>query len=45
MKMENIYITIHISYKYPTCQIFMDTCNEKYQNTISTCEEDKKHDT
>ena len=27
------------SYEYSTYQIFMDTCNEKYQNIISTCEE------
>ena len=38
MKMK-IYITFHISYKRSTYQIFMYTCNEKYQNNISTCEE------
>ena len=43
MKINNekeIY-TFHFmfSYKYSTYQIFMDTCNEKYQNNISTCEE------
>ena len=27
------------SYKYFTYQIFMDTCNEKFQNNISPCEE------
>ena len=32
MKMK-IYITFHISYKYSTYQIFMDTCNQKYQRT------------
>ena len=26
-------------YKYYTYQIFMDTCNEKYQHNISTYEE------
>ena len=30
MKMKNIY---YISYKYSTYQIFMDTCNQKYQRT------------
>ena len=43
MKINNenvkLYITFHISYKYSTYQIFMDTCNEKYQKNISTCEE------
>ena len=29
-----IFHTLHSTY-----QIFMDTCNEKYQNNISTCEE------
>ena len=32
MKMKNIYITFHISYKYSTYQIFMDTCNENNVN-------------
>ena len=38
---ENETYILHFmfSYKYSTYQIFMDTCNEKYQNNISTCEE------
>ena len=38
---ENETYTLHFmfSYKYSTYQIFMDTCNEKYQNNISSCEE------
>ena len=38
---ENEIYTLHFmfSYKYFTYQIFMDTCNEKFQNIISTCEE------
>ena len=27
------YFSFHISYKYSTYQIFMDTCNQKYQRT------------
>ena len=38
---KNEICTLHFmfSYKYSTYQIFMDTCNEKYQKNISTCEE------
>ena len=38
---ENETYALHFmfSYKYSTYQIFMDTCNEKYQNNISTYEE------
>ena len=40
---ENETYILHFmfSYKYSTYQIliFMDTCNEKYRNNISTCEE------
>ena len=38
---ENEIYTLHFmfSYKYSTYQIIKDTCNEKYQNNISTCEE------
>ena len=38
MKMK-IYTTFHISYKYSTYQIFMDTCNQKISKNILTCEE------
>ena len=33
---ENEKCILHFmfSYKYSTYQIFMDTCNEKYQNNI-----------
>ena len=38
---ENENYTLHLmfSYKYSTYQIIKDTCNEKYPNNISTCEE------
>ena len=38
---ENEKYTLHFMflYKDSTYQIFMDTCNEKYQKNISTCEE------
>ena len=36
---EKYILYFMFSYKYSTYQIFMDTCNEKYQNNISTCEE------
>ena len=38
---ENETYLLHFmfSYKYSTYQMFVDTCNEKYQNNISTCEE------
>ena len=38
---ENETYTLHFmfSYKYSTYQIFMNKCDEKYQNSISTCEE------
>ena len=38
---ENGTYTLHFMFscKYSTYQIFMDTCNEKYQNNRSTYEE------
>ena len=41
-----LHFKFHISYKYSTYRIFVDTCNEKYQKNISTCEEtrDMIHD-